>query len=328
MLNTAEILKVTRPEKLFTGDPSGIKKQFHDLAKRFHPDTPTGSQAAFQRVNELYHQALKRISDGTWGEDGIFQVDLADGRKWPIKSLVDRPFELGHVYIGDDHITWLVDEPNAHFLANFLAKTSGFDYASARMREQMEPYLPNLLDVQHLKDGRQLLKVFKRQTLLNLKDVLSYFNGRIPGKHTLWITTALMNMACYLKFSKVSHQDISIDTVFIDPGQHTVALLGGWWYAKSFGETVENVPVRTLDLAPFRLKNSKKAINLTDPELIRGIGREILGAELKAPDAIEKWYKSIASKDAYDDYSDWIKARNTIKRKFIELHLNAEMLYK
>jgi hypothetical protein len=327
MLNGAEILKVDRPEKLFKGSEDEIKKQFHELARQFHPDTNPGNEDAFKRINDLYHEVLERIKNGTWGLEGAYRVELRDGGHHDIHNISNRPFELGHMYIGNDHVTYLVDDIYKELFYN-ATKTKSFRFGNRAMRDEIEKCLPRNLQVLKLKDGRRGLWIDKDPELLNLRDVLIYFKGRVPGRHMAWIIGTLNNLACYLNYTRISHQDISPDTYFIHPRMHSGALLGGWWYAKRFRESIKYVPVRTLDLMPFRPKVTKKASHLTDLELIRGLGREILGDELKVPEPMVNWLTSVATKDAIGNYEEWIKARDESgPRKFIPLNLDAEKLY-
>jgi hypothetical protein len=327
MLNSAEILKITQPERLFTGSEENIKKQFRELARHFHPDVHKGDSGPFNKINELYQRVLKRIKDGTWGIDGAYRVELRDGRFHNIHSVTNRPFELGHLYIGHDHVTYLVDEQFKDLFYN-ATKAKSFRFASDRMRDQVQPYLPSDLQVLKFKNGQRGLKIKKDPEMLNLRDVLIHYNGRVPGKHTAWILGTMCNLACYLNYTRISHQDFSLDSYFIHPRLHTGALLGGWWYAKPFDSDVKNVPVRTLNALPFRVKMTKKASPLTDSELIRCCGRELLGVDMKVPAPIKNWISSAATKDAIHDYGLWQTARDASgKREFIKMNLTEDGLY-
>lgn len=55
-----DLLKIKRPEDLFRGDPAEAKRQYHELAKKWHPDHNNGNAQAlnvFQHINALYDQA-------------------------------------------------------------------------------------------------------------------------------------------------------------------------------------------------------------------------------------------------------------------------------
>ncbi len=331
MLDGHQILKLNKPERLFTGTTEDeIKSEFRSLARQYHPDRSPLTVDVFAKVNDLYHQALKRLQIGNWGDRGGLIFELKNGKHITIHSLIDRPFELGHLYIGHDHVTYTIKPEYKQMCIH--AAAFRFDYADENMADQFARYLPKGLansdSFFELKNGDYGLTYKKDPQLFSLRDVLNRYEGRIPGRHVAWIIGTLGNLVCYLAFKNLSHQDISIDTYYINPRQHTGALLGGWWYATKFRRTVKHVPTRTLDLLPFEVKRTKKASPLTDLELIRGVGREILGDNPNVPKPIEKWLKSIATKSAVQDYSGWIKARDASgRRKFIKMRLTEEDLY-
>lgn len=333
MLSGSQILKIKKPERLFTGTTEDeVRGEFHRLARRYHPDHYPEAGEVFTAVNGLYQQAVKRFAAGTWGEAGGLKIELPDGKYKTIEYLTDRPFELGHVYIGTLHITYTI-KPEFHDLFVKAANVK-FTYADKNMQNQFETYLPqrffpNADSAFKLKNGDLCMVYQKDPELLSLRDVLNHYKGRIPGRHAAWIIGTLGNLVCYLSFQKISHQDISLDTYFIHPRLHTGALLGGWWYATKFNHRVKHVPVRTLNLLPFAVRRTKKASHLTDLELIRGVGREILGDDdLKVPKSIEKWLNSVATKSAIEDYSSWLYARDTSgPRQFVKMSLTSENLY-
>ncbi|MFX4865105.1 hypothetical protein ABTB62_20195, partial [Acinetobacter baumannii] len=72
---------------------------------------------------------------------------------------------------------------------------------------------------------------------LLLSDVLSFYKTTpFPLAHAGWIINGLLNIACYLEHSRLTHNAISAETVFVSPLRHTVHLLGGWWYSTLVGQ--------------------------------------------------------------------------------------------
>lgn len=325
MLTADEIMLIDKPENIFIGSKDNVKKIYHRLAMQFHPDKNPNNGDAFKKLNELYKTVLNRIKDETWGLDGSYRIKLKDGYH-DIHSLTSRNFELGHMYIDDDHVTFIVEMKYKNLCSN--VKNLSFKFASDRMERQINKYLPVVKSVKEMENGNMCVVFDKHRDLLSLRDVLTYYNGRIPGKHVTWIIGTLNNLICYFNYLNISHQDINLDTYFINPSNHTGCLIGGWWYMKKIGETVINVPTRTLNVLPYGVKRDKKASHLTDQELIKSLGREMLGGDLKMPPAIAKWLTSIASDNAIDNYANWIFARNSSgKREFVKMKITQADLY-
>src|ERR1019366_9493031 len=123
-------------------------------------------------------------------------------------------------------------------------------------------------------------------------------------KHVAWILSRLHNLACYLHVSKLVHHEISLDTVFINPKDHSVALLGGWWYARPSGASLKQVSKRTHGLLPWKAQLKKKATRLTDSELFRATGRELMGTR-KKPKAMVDYLNTVTLDNAIKNFSEW-----------------------
>jgi hypothetical protein len=92
------------------------------------------------------------------------------------------------------------------------------------------------------------------------------------------------------------------------------------------GEEIKYLPKRTHNFLPWKVRSTKKASRLTDQELIRLVGRELLvGA--KPPEVLEEWLKAVATEDAITAYRTWTKKilpEAFGARRFVKMDLNAE----
>jgi hypothetical protein len=325
------LLAKTRPEQLFNGNPAKAKKQYHDLAKDWHPDVNKNPRASevLGHINAMYDEALKRIANGLWEGEGSYSLKDKYGSTITIEYRKKRVFELGHMYLADTHVTYLVDAKHKDLFTNATVVTNSFAFASDKMRVEATRYLPTRQVRFVAADGRLGMQVTKTPDLFLLRDVLELSHGQIDLAHAAWMQSTLHNLACYLSYTKVVHHDISPDTFFVSPKHHSGALLGGWWYAKTVGIPVKQVPKRTFNNMPWAAKIKKVATPQTDLELIRATGREVVGPA-RLPTAVDKWFKNVANADAKTEYAAWIKALTDAfgKRKFTKFEVDPDDVYR
>jgi hypothetical protein len=177
-----------------------------------------------------------------------------------------------------------------------------------------------------------------RPEVLVLGEVLVDAGGRLDPRHVAWIVSALLNVCCYLQYAGLVHNALSPDTCFIAPPDHTVSVLGGWWYAAPAGERMTAAPAATIAWGPHHLLASGRADMRTDLELVRAIGRELLGDVSgvrlartgAAPAALIDWLRLPASSDPIEDYRTWrtrVLPDSFGARRFVELPLTQSDIY-
>jgi hypothetical protein len=337
-MTSTSILKISNPCVLFPNDLAEAKNKFRELALEFHPDKNTeDTNTVFAHINDLYKRAMEQIQSGVWEHPTQIIVSATDGKKYKINFLTKRSFELGQMYISDTMVAYFVEKKHSALFDNAKNTIKSFRYASDRMKEEAKRYLPELGKTFETVDGRLVMVIKKTPDLLCLRDVLAHFKAFEP-RHGAWIISTLHNFTCYLNYIGVSCNDISLDTYFISPEFHSGALLGGWWYATPVGKQLTSVPKRTYGLMPVDVKNNKTASIKTDLELIRAIGREILGdttglklEKMGIPKPIVNWLRLPSSGDAVKDYQIWSKKILDDafgKRKFVKMELTSKDLYK
>lgn len=334
MKTASEILLIKSPEKIFTNDRIKAKKEFHDLSKKWHPDTSHDPQSSevFSHINSLYHSAVEKMDSNTWGESNVFRFTDGAGVKYSMAYQRERLFELGKYYVAEDKVVYVFDPTHRRLAEAGVSWIKSFRYPGLSVKEEISKYLPTDFTTYEMSNQTLVLKVRKSPDLLSLRDVLEFYGGSLDPRHVAWIQNRLHNLACYLYVTLATHNEISLDTVFISPKDHYVALLGGWGYSVTAGKTIKQVPRRTADLLPWGVRKSKEACFSTDQELIRAIGREllgdILGRNMKAPKEMQDFLKSVSSKDPIKEYKSW---GETIKclgpRKFHRMELNSTSLY-
>jgi len=339
-LSADEILSLTEPGELFTNDQDTIKAEYNELAKRWHPDHNGNSRESnlvMAHINMLYQKGLEMLRSGFWTGPGFIRLPGKNGSRYELGFRASHDFELGTMYIGDKIVAYLIYDTHRDLFDNARKVINGFRYASDTMRQEVSRYLPRIVSTFETKDGRLGMVIEKTPDLILLRDVLGYYKGRLPDRHVAWIQSTLHNLACYLDYAKLSHNAISLDTYFISPKFHSGALLGGWWYAVSQGNKLLGVPATTFAVMPPAVKNKKVGSILTDLEMIRLVGRELLGDRTgtrlldmnAAPRPMIDWLRGAPSTSAVEDYSRWkqVLTASFGPPKFVEMALTADMIY-
>lgn len=321
------------------GDADRAKQQWRELAKEWHPDRNEGNPRAsevFAHVNSLYDAAVERLAKGLWEAEGLLKLKTKSGSALSVTYFRKLSFELGQMYVGEDHVTYLVDKDHRDLFNNAEAITRNFHYGSERMREEVSRYLPASVGLFELSDDRLGMRVPKTPDLLLLRDVLAHFGNTIDPKHVAWIQNTLHNLSCYLSWSGMVHHNIGPDTYFVSPEYHSGALLGGWWYAAKKGKKLTQLPKRTFDYLPWKARTRKEAHPQTDLELIQATGRELLGditgvrlEKTGVPKQMATWLQAAANGDAVDSYKQWGEVLKQVfgARRFVKMPLTAATLY-
>lgn len=327
-LRAEDILSVTKPEVLFHSDFNDAKRKYHDLAKHWHPDRPNGDSKVFAHISALYDKALNLIEKGLWDGKAIVTLNLKSGVGYEVSYIARKDFELGQCYIGTNHVTYRIGKDHLDLICNVTSAFKAYTFKSDKIRKEVTRYLPMEAKTYTLDSGEVLLAVPKPQEMLRLRDVLNHFSGSLDVRHVAWILNTLFNLTCYLSHTKLVHNDISLDTYFIDPKQHSGALLGGWWYTCPLGSQIKKLPKRTFDLLPWRVRTDKKAVAAIDLELVRAVGREMLPASADA--AVSSWLKDVNLKaTAVETYRSWGDMLKKVygPRNFIALKVSSKDIY-
>jgi hypothetical protein len=230
------------------------------------------------------------------------------------------------MYIGNTYVAYFVQKKYRNLYENVRGHLT-FEYASDKMREEFLKYLPTKLD-EFETDEHFVLVIKKTSDLLLLRDVLEYSKEKLTDRHVAWVLSRLYNLACYLDFSKLSHNAVNLNTYFISPPFHGGALLGGWWYCTPFDYAMIGVPAENYSILPPKIRDKKVGCIKSDLQAIRAVGRTLLGKQ-EASEPFKLWLKGFCAETAFKEYELWNKVLDESygKRKFVELPITAEMLY-
>lgn len=332
-MNAEEILALRRPEQLFSGLSIGeTKREYFALAKKWHPDMNADKNAdkVFAHINKLHEAAVEKIDSGIWGFAGVAYLESASGNERIVRYHSEQVFELGRFYVGDEHVTYVLDKAYEDFWLNATAMTRKFKFQTEEMAREISPCLPDPTEGFVTDKGEYVIIVSKPKKWLLLRDVLDHYGGTLDPRHVAWITSRLFNIASYLHWSKITHNEISPETIFIDPVDHKAALLGGWWYAVPAGRALKHVSKRTHAALPWKVRVKKRASRTTDLELVKATGLDLLGkGRTLAPKEMVAYLGAVATKNAFNEYKDWseVLVKSFGARRFTIMELTPEQLY-
>lgn len=319
------------PERLFSG-ALGIKDEYRQLAKLWHPDHNPGdprAPAVFSHLNLLHEAGQEKLRRGSWSPPGQLLVTDVDGKYWRLNYYKRRPFELGEIFYGRRAVGFLLAAGNADRARAAAAVIRGNSFSNDAMRAEMEKYLPSITSTVMVNDGRVLVVMPKTADVYLLDDLRKALGGSVDPRHVAWILSSLFNIACYLEYAGTVHNAFLGDTIFVSPQYHSTALLGGWWYAAKLGSPITHLPTAVHRIAPPAVLRAKKADHQLDRIAIRAVGRELLGDATgmslagRAPDPMLTFLRSPPHDSALKDYGAWraVLESSFGPRRFVELVL-------
>jgi hypothetical protein len=207
------------------------------------------------------------------------------------------------------------------------------------MAMEMECYLPRILG-QFASIDAHFITIKKSPDLFLLSDLIGHFGPqRLACEHIGWLVNSILHLSCYLDWHKLTHNCISLDTLFVSPDRHSVALLGGWWYATAVGNKYRALPNRTLALLSPEIFRTNIASTKVDLELVKALARESLldlnGSRVlldyKITSALRQWLNLPSSGRARTDYAEWkyaVLPDSFGEAKFVEMNLSKQSICK
>lgn len=331
-------ISLDQPERLF-GNPQDVTPLYRQAARTWHPDVAeTGDAEVFAHINSLHSAALKKIAQELWHFPGVLRLLGVDGVERHIRYVKEFDCGLGRGYISKSFVTYVIANEYADLMTSAQKTVDALCYPNDTERQQVIPCLPKLKVV--FETQTSVIWVVEKPTdTVRLRDLLDHLRGKIDPKHVGWIINRLLMLMTFLQYNRLAHGDVSLDTVFISPERHSAALIGGWWYSVALGSKMARVqPVRTLACAPPSVLTAKLGSSKVDLELVRLIGREILGdatgvgllTDKTIPPAMVEWLRSATAGDAITDYTRWPEVLQTSygARRFVPLPISFSDIYK
>lgn len=339
-VSASYILGVTEdhPEKLFSS-PDALKDEYRTLIKIWHPDSHPNKDEANSVVvhlNILYKRAQEKADSGSWESYGQIILIDTDGKKWKVPYKNRKKFEFGTLYYGPLVLAYVIDHAHSKFFENAKSMIDGLKFASDRMKDEMERFLPKIKKTFKTNDGKLVLVMSKTDDVFMLSDVVKAIGGKVDPKHVAWMINRLHNIACYLEYAGISHNSINADTCFISPKHHSMILFGGWWYSTKVGDSVSFVPEANYDAVPSDILRTKVADTRIDRTSIRMLGRQLLGDRSGfnlindgVPKPLVDYLRHPVGKSAVADFTNFqdVLEASFGPKRFIKLEINPEAIY-
>lgn len=337
-MNAAAILSIPEgePERLFQS-PDFIVRDYKNLLRVWHPDlNPNNPEAGkvTAHITALFRAVNERIRLGKYNPPGAIVVADRSGRRFKIKFLVRRPFELGEMLIGRWLVTFIIPKKHEDMVIHGLRQIGNIRYPNEEFRRVLTECFPRVVRSVETVDS-WVVCVHKEPHEVLLADLIAHLGGKIAPKHVAWIMSSLLNLASFLEVSNLTLNAMSEDTVFVSPEKHAVSLYGGWWYAQKAGGLISSLPPKTFPLASRRLREHKVATGELDLECIRAIGRTCLGdpsgGSLRGnvPSPFAQYLLMPSGKSAIKEYQNWptVLERSFGPRRFHKLEVTGTDVY-
>jgi len=356
-LSAGEILAIPagEPERIFPRDRDGIKKLKRSLSMLWHPDHNKDPMAddVLGHIIKLSKSATEKLEAGTWHVPGILVLEDTAGKAFRLKYLKKHNFELGEFYISASKLTYVVRGDYKDLFDNGVKAIKGLKFANDKMRKGLEIYFPKINKTFETKNGDHVLVVERDPDAILLRDCFNHAAGTIDPRNVAWILSRFHNFTSYMQWAGMTHNAITLDNCFIipkdrttartasksiAPKDHSLLVLGGWWYAASAGRPLLGLPPQAVNYAPRSALSSGRADFQIDNTMIRVAARELLGDasgvrlvhDKKIPKAMSNWLTLPGSGDAIEDFTTWhskILIDSFGPRKFVEMDIDPDEVY-
>lgn len=342
LLSSAEILGIKSPEKLFrVSTEIELKQAYRKFSALWHPDKHiTDGQdttSIFAHIQMLYEKALLRMKSGEWGRDSFLKVTSLDNSQFEIKFLVKNNFEFGECFISRSVVAWEFNKNDQVFAERAKKILDGLNFANDKMRGEIKKYIPELIKIINTSSST-ILVLKKDSQSISLRDVLGYYKGFVDPKHVAWVLSGMYNLACFNQYNKLMQAGFSLDNYFITPSNHLGQLIGGWWFSHKQDEKLIALSSEAVNVAPLKMINKKIADTGLDLELIKLVGRQLLGdpsgiklrKNTRVPRALADWLNDSSSDDAFVSYEKWQKKvlpESFGVRRFTKMDLTINDIY-
>lgn len=262
--------------------PITSRAEYLELVRTHHPDHG-GSNEAMAHINVLY------------SDDYVPPNQVAIGK-------------LRYNYVSVSNNIYLGSNSALFYPLPVPFTEPKYSFPDNKVKMEMLKYLPI-----YLRSSPEFALISTRG-LYHLPSVLDKIKGT---PHASWIISSLYNLLCYLEWADLTHNDIQVDNIWIDPAAHSAHLLGGWWWSVPHGTRLTRLPRRSLP-AP----KDKMASHNVDLRLIKQLGLELMGdrtgMSLTKSEKVSL-LRQPTSGSAITDYKAWMASLG--QRKFVELKL-------
>lgn len=314
-------MSVVNPSELFSADKDKAHADFRKLGKIWHPDVSSDSKAGevFAHIVSLYSRIDtkpiigKRNKSVEYGNDLTFEYEY------------EMAFEMGKLYISKRSILYSFEkEGPAERTIQAIKDVSNYIRASPKLSTNPA----NKIAIAEKYDTYIIYKdVFEEASIFRLSDVCGV-GMELDVRHVAWIISRLMNFACLVYAAGYSHNGIVMDNCWIEPTNHRLIILGGWYYAKRIGAKLTEVSSEVYNIMPISIKTSKIVGCGTDIEGVKEVGRKLtFGCSI--PEPFKRWLWTTNKNTPYEEFGEWdrVLVESFGARKFVELKIDESKIF-
>lgn len=342
MLTASQILSIPidNPSKLFS--KIGFKTELALLQSVWHPDKSKDPEAnvVFDHIRKISRVAKDRIEQDNWVIDG--ELTFREGTStYTFRYLKKSTIEVGMMYIGHEKVIFVFDEEFNDLFENSVKRIQGIKYTNDHFKKEFQRFLPDKTINKYNSDIGNILTIDKTKDIINLGDLLDFLPERkLHPRHVAWIVSATMNVLSFCAHSNICHNAITPESLFISTANHSVHLLGGWWYATPSGSKLIAIPTHNRPILPNKLFVDKIAKFEYDVIGLKATAIQCLGdtsltgSKLRLdeciPPAMLHWLRQPPTSNTRNEYTNWIETLHDSygKRKFFRFETNITKLYK
>ncbi len=331
LITAQDIISAAKPRAVFgsvqtTDEAAKIYKR---LASQFHPDKNSDPLApqAMSALNVLYDKLVARLAPA-------FMLNLRTTRGTDLSVMYRRAvvFELGSTYLLNRRAFYVL-QPEFADLADRFSAMFPIRFPDDKLRQEVAAYLPTKVERFALTTKEHAIAVPTPPGAIRLAEARPYVTD---PKHVAWIISDLYGLACFFHITGITHAGISADSVFIMPQAHRTAIIGGWWYAAPSGQKLLAIPPSTAAALPPAWLAKPTAGTYVNCELIKALGRDLLGdpsgarlLALGVPKPMAAFLRSIGTGQTIIEYQNWkeVLRESFGPPKFQKLDLEAIDVY-
>jgi hypothetical protein len=292
-------LKGKRAAEIF--DYSNLDKSYKSLLKMYHPDAG-GDNEDFMHLREMYAAAREELKNGFIISGGsILFPKINKEYAFDIR----KDFGYGCVYWNRENLIYQFKKGQVGSVYTGFHRSG---VSQDNFNNKIIPSLPRKDTVKEFDVGDKHFVIMKSYGYYLLQDVID--RADIPVETAIWIVNRLYALGCYMQSAKIYNLDISPYSILINLEDHRISLFGGWWYMATPKSSMK-MPVRTYNLLPRKVKETKSCTVEIIGEQIHATMNDIFHGRKIHP-VFEKWIKLPARSNILDEYEIW---QNSIMNK-------------
>jgi serine/threonine protein kinase len=275
-----------------------VERDFRRIAGVIHPDKCNHPRAAeaMAQLNVFRDEALRKITDGTWGKD-------PPKPKVTIKTKLDEyhdveplaPGDLFDVYVGKSgrlherkSVIKLLRDPRDEDLAQAEWKNLQMLWTAPKVTDNADTfrkYLPRPIETAKIAVGgkQRRANIFKlHEGRVSLRDVMDRYSSGIEPADMAWMFRRMLEALSWVHDNGIVHGAVLPQHVLIGTADHSAKLVD-WSYSVPVGSKVKAVVSRWKDAYPPEVLAKLPASPATDLFMAASIAKALMGGYVVPP---------------------------------------------